>query len=697
MGQRGAHKNLIKTIPVKNVVVFTPNLPNSKSSDCYPEYCKLSLVRYLPWKDDYASAFGGSDSTEEEIVAQWEAHLLSLAAAGEDPPDHLIQEMRRLLETQAPGDGLHGNNLDGAGENISGEAEDLGYQLGDTYFDDDDDLVMDWDENHDWSNLVQDYSPVNGHQPIADPVGELSRLIVNDDVAVSFSVTNVSPDRLNDRQKEFFDIANKLLAYSPGESSTDGGDGFSRCILLRGRGGTGKSHTINSIRSQLQPCEQRTFAPTGKAATIIGGSTIYNAKSGLALPIGRTAFKPLQGRVLQSIQRKLKDVRIVFIDEYSMIHQKHLHWIDKRLQQAKGNNLLFGGIIVVLCGDTAQLPPVAGICLWDQVRRGKTDEALAGMTLYSEEFTTVIQLEDNMRLDENDPNAVEFESFLNRLADGKCTMDDWVRVKNMCSRDTLGQLEWQSRGFNGDDTTFLFCTNHEVQKANQERLKKGQHPILLVEAKNTNSRAKAMPSDRFRGLQSKVYLAVEAKVLLTWNLKPECGLSNGSTGTLKDYIFGDGDDYSMPLYTWVDFGDTYTGPTFFPDCEERKGWVPITPITADTYVLSPDGSSYTTLSRTMLPISLAWAWTIWKAQGQTIRSKVVMTLGVKEGEHGLSYVAFSRSEKFSNIGILGGISGDRLTTCISNQRKLKLRLKEDERLKVLVQNTRDGLADRNGN
>lgn len=142
---------------------------------------------------------------------------------------------------------------------------------------------------------------------------------------------------------------------------------------------------------------------------------------------------------------------------------------------------------MVLCANTAQLPPMAGIYLWNQVRQIKTDEAIAGMMLYSEECSTVIQLEDNMPLDENDPNAVEFEAFLNKLAGGKCTMNDWVRAKNMCSHDTLGHLEWQSQGFNGDDTTFLFCTNHKVQKANQEYLKKGQHPILLVEANNTNS------------------------------------------------------------------------------------------------------------------------------------------------------------------------------------------------------------------
>jgi hypothetical protein len=57
----------------------------------------------------------------------------TLAATGEDLPDHLIQEIQRLLETQVPGDGLYENNIDGASDNIIREAEDLGYQLGDTF------------------------------------------------------------------------------------------------------------------------------------------------------------------------------------------------------------------------------------------------------------------------------------------------------------------------------------------------------------------------------------------------------------------------------------------------------------------------------------------------------------------------------------------------------------------------------------
>ncbi len=98
----------------------------------------------------------------------------------------------------------------------------------------------------------------------------------------------------------------------------------------------------------------------------------------------------------------------------------------------------------------------------------------------------------------------------------------------------------------------------------------------------------------------------------------------------------------------------YAGPTFFSENESRKQWVPMYPITGE------DKS----LSRTMLPLRLAWAWTIWKAQGQTIRGKVVIKLGKSEREHGLSYVAFSRATRLSNIGIIGWMDGPRLASKI---------------------------------
>ena len=91
-------------------------------------------------------------------------------------------------------------------------------------------------------------------------------------------------------------------------------------------------------------------------------------------------------------------------------------------------------------------------------------------------------------------------------------------------------------------------------------------------------------------------------------------------------------------------------------------------------------------TRTMIPLKLAWAWTIWKAQGQTIKGKIVFDLGDEEKEHGLAYVALSRATKLSDIGIIG-LSGTRLTTQISRNRKVARRLLEDVRLHNLGEAT----------
>ena len=85
----------------------------------------------------------------------------------------------------------------------------------------------------------------------------------------------------------------------------------------------------------------------------------------------------------------------------------------------------------------------------------------------------------------------------------------------------------------------------------------------------------------------------------------------------------------------------------------------------------------------MLPLRLCCAWTIWKAQGQTFPGNVVMNLSPSEKEHGLTYVAISRVKRLENVGIEGGLSLERLTTMIKNQPKMRVRLREEVRLRTL--------------
>ena len=121
----------------------------------------------------------------------------------------------------------------------------------------------------------------------------------------------------------------------------------------------------------------------------------------------------------------------------------------------------------------------------------------------------------------------------------------------------------------------------------------------------------------------------------------------------------------MPNFVIIDFGRNYKGPKYFETPhgkESRDSWVPIVPVTINWSVPSSNSNEpYVDYSRTMLPIKLSHAWTIWKAQGQTIKEPILIELERTEREHGLTYTAFSRATKIKQIGLIGGVTYDRLT------------------------------------
>ena len=126
--------------------------------------------------------------------------------------------------------------------------------------------------------------------------------------------------------------------------------------IIIGVAGAGKSYLINAIRNLL--CDScAVTATTGKAAYNIHGCTIHSL---LQLPVGSKRNKDLNGTNLIRLQTKLKHIRYIIIDEYSMLSQTLLGWIGKRCRQATGlTDERFGGKSIILVGDPTQLPPVA--------------------------------------------------------------------------------------------------------------------------------------------------------------------------------------------------------------------------------------------------------------------------------------------------------------------------------------------------
>ena len=105
------------------------------------------------------------------------------------------------------------------------------------------------------------------------------------------------------------------------------------------------------------------------------------------------------------------------------------------------------------------------------------------------------------------------------------------------------------------------------------------------------------------------FICKGASVMLTMNIWPPVGLCNGSMGTVMDIIYSvNNQPPDLPTAVVVKF-DYYSGPLFsnMPSC------VPIPPVTATVTI----GNSIH--ERQQIPLKLAWALTIHKSQGMTLK------------------------------------------------------------------------------
>ena len=98
------------------------------------------------------------------------------------------------------------------------------------------------------------------------------------------------------------------------------------------------------------------LAPTGMAASLIGGTTL---QTGLSLKFG-TKYLQLQDVKREQFRVLFEDLQLIIIDEFSMVSADALYDIHRRLQEIFISEDLFGGCAVMLVGDLLQLPPVKG-------------------------------------------------------------------------------------------------------------------------------------------------------------------------------------------------------------------------------------------------------------------------------------------------------------------------------------------------
>ena len=112
-------------------------------------------------------------------------------------------------------------------------------------------------------------------------------------------------------------------------------------LFVTGGAGVGKSHLIKTIYQSLTKTlayrstdsskkQVMLIAPTGVAAVNIQGSTIH---SELGIPVGRygKSIPKLSDKMRSSLRNKMSDLRVIVIDEISMVSNLLLLHINQRL------------------------------------------------------------------------------------------------------------------------------------------------------------------------------------------------------------------------------------------------------------------------------------------------------------------------------------------------------------------------------
>ena len=287
---------------------------------------------------------------------------------------------------------------------------------------------------------------------------------------------------------------------------------------------------------------------------------------------------------------------------------------------------VFGGCSCLLFGDFGQLPPVMDLPLYTTSSRSAlSDIGFSGYQM----FDRAVVLNQIIRQSGQDPSQVLFCEILLRLRDGQVTESDWKHLMTGTPAQVLDVSAFE-------DALCLFPTVEAVVEHNVSKLHACGQPVASIKAVHTGVNASKASPDDAGGLEPIVCLAKGARVMLSSNLRVEMGLVNGAMGTIQAICYHEDETPSnLPVAVTVLF-DNYTGPTL-PDVT-----VPIVPLRQSW--TSPGSQC----SRLQLPLKLAWAVTIHKAQGLTL-DKVIVDVGKKEFCASLTFVAISRVRHLTDL------------------------------------------------
>ena len=308
--------------------------------------------------------------------------------------------------------------------------------------------------------------------------------------------------------------------------------------VIEGDAGSGKS-TLIEILCQIMEKEFRKAGDdpdqpyilkgsfTGEAACNIKGQTL-NSMFNLGFGNKLTAL----GDMIRENKREvLQNVKLVIIDESSMVKSDMLYQIDQRLKEIMIRpDVVFGNVSVILLGNLLQLPPVKGKQIFEEPA---SDQWKFGHQLNSlwEMFIPIMLTYNHRQAEEG-----QFAQMLKRLARGIKTSEDLDLLRTRVVKRGDSQIP--------ENTTYVFPLRSQVNQCNEFKLNEMNDTLEVLAAINVLSTKKTFepyvdPKDgkvRNTPLQNILYLKKGAKIILIHNIDVCDGLNNGAKGVVMDFI-----------------------------------------------------------------------------------------------------------------------------------------------------------------
>lgn len=391
-------------------------------------------------------------------------------------------------------------------------------------------------------------------------------------------------------------------------------------VFLTGPGGTGKSYFIEHLRQHFDK-RIATTALTGCAAILLGhGSKTLHSWAGIGLGKG-TLGEIIKGiRINRRILKNWLTTDLLIIDEISMMPAELFDKLNEVAKVIRKSSAPFGGLQVLLVGDFYQLPPISD-------GPGEAKFAFESSSWSSVVNETVILTHIHRQSEDT------FRDLLGRVRIGCLSQADIHLL-----RSRLG-LDWQSLEIR---PTLLFSRRAMVDKINSVNLGKLEGELCTWKAKTlfvgtggsgasggaasakiTEEQERAITIfDRDGPYDETLQLKIRAQVMLTVNLDIDRGLVNGSRGVIVALDTKGAEPLPIVLFK-NGLRETIGRHSWYLDDHQH-------------------------IARSQIPLRLAWAGTIHKAQGATLDCALI-DIGRNTFEYGQAYVALSRVKSLDSL------------------------------------------------